>query len=144
MPGSPISFETSSACDAFASFPGHYASVKTPDLHHKRRRLHSSHLGHGNVLLAPTRHLPEAIYLQVQVRLTSSGQPGTPWTSPEGNLGPPESATSTCSAGPFLLPLSHPLLPGLYLSSAFSLLFFISSSQQGSLSPYSLSSLSAR
>lgn len=60
----------------FAFSPGHYASVKTPYLHHKRRHLRGRHLDDGYVLFTPSRDLPEIIYLQVQVRLTSRVQPG--------------------------------------------------------------------
>lgn len=66
-----------SASDAkFGYFPGRYASVETPDLHHQRCHLHRGHLGHGYLLLTPARYLPEIIYLQVQVRLTGREQPG--------------------------------------------------------------------
>ena len=60
----------------FACFPGHYASVKTPDLHHQRCHLYRSHLDLGYLLLTPTCYLPEIIYLQVQVRLTAWGLRG--------------------------------------------------------------------
>lgn len=60
----------------FACFPGHYASFKTPDLHHQKCHLHRSHLDLGYLLFTPACYLPEIIYLQVQVRSTSREQPG--------------------------------------------------------------------
>lgn len=75
-PGFLICVKTSAREAKFACFLGHYASVKTPDLHHKRCHLYLSHLDHGYILLTPTCYLPETIYLQVQVRLTSGEQRG--------------------------------------------------------------------
>lgn len=126
-----LDFSFASSCllpvmPSFACFPGHHASVKTPDLNHKRCHLHCSHLDHGNVLFTPTRYLPEIIYLQVQVRWTS--RPGAWKTLTDGNLSllwisellaPAVPSWSLC-----FLPIL--LLPGLCLSSAFFFAFFFS------------------
>lgn len=92
----------------FACFPGHYASIETPDLHHKRYHLHRSHLDHGYLLFTPTCYLPEIIYLQVQVRLTSKEQPRDSEDFDIGELPVPVPATQR-EPEPFSLPLYHPV-----------------------------------
>lgn len=59
------------SCETLTCFLGHHASPEASDLHHQGCRLYCCHLDHGYLLLSATCHLPETVYLQVQVRRVS-------------------------------------------------------------------------